>query len=251
MTPLWISLVAISFAIIGYLFGNVLFGSLISKLYKKNIREVGSQNVGATNVSRAMGKPMGLLVAVLDTLKAYLAVIVCWVIYRYSIFQWEPTNYEIFSLVYISGVFAVIGHCFPIIYIVKLFKTKFNFAESKSKSGGKGVATTGGVILAISPWIGLIGFGLWVLLIAITRYVSIASMVTMFVCAFLIFVPHLDFIYLFQHSLLFPNVNATEYPLILGKCILMLVMLCNSFIIIARHSQNIARLMKHEEKRFF
>jgi glycerol-3-phosphate acyltransferase PlsY len=76
-------------------------------------------------------------------------------------------------------------------------------------------------------------------------------MVTMFVCAFLIFVPHLDFIYLFQHSLLFPNVNATEYPLILGKCILMLVMLCNSFIIIARHSQNIARLMKHEEKRFF
>jgi glycerol-3-phosphate acyltransferase PlsY len=77
MNAFLITLITISFAVIGYLFGNILFGSLISKIFKRNVREVGSQNVGATNVSRVMGKPMGLLVAVLDTLKAYLAVIIC------------------------------------------------------------------------------------------------------------------------------------------------------------------------------
>ncbi|MDR3257424.1 MAG: glycerol-3-phosphate 1-O-acyltransferase PlsY [Mycoplasmataceae bacterium] len=250
MNAFLITLITISFAVIGYLFGNILFGSLISKIFKRNVREVGSQNVGATNVSRVMGKPMGLLVAVLDTLKAYLAVIICWVIFRYSIYEWN-NSVDLFSLVYIGGVFAVIGHCFPIIYIVKLFQTKFNLAESRSKSGGKGVATTGGVILTISPWIGLIGLGLWILIILITRYVSVSSMVTMFVCAFLIFVPHLDFIYLFQESSLFPNISASEYPTLIAKCILMLVMLCNSFIVISRHTPNIVRLINKKEKRFF
>jgi glycerol-3-phosphate acyltransferase PlsY len=87
MDAFLITLVTVSFAIIGYFFGNVLFGSIFSKLFKKNVREIGSQNVGATNVSRVMGKPVGLLVALLDTLKSYLAVIICWVIFYYSIYQ--------------------------------------------------------------------------------------------------------------------------------------------------------------------
>jgi glycerol-3-phosphate acyltransferase PlsY len=70
-------LVAISFILVGYLFGSVLFGVIISKTTKINLRKTGSQNVGGTNVSRTLGKHFGILVALLDGLKAYLAVIVC------------------------------------------------------------------------------------------------------------------------------------------------------------------------------
>jgi glycerol-3-phosphate acyltransferase PlsY len=74
---LQIVLIAIAFAVIGYLFGNILFGSILGKILGKNFRRFGSQNIGATNVSRVMGKPLGLLVAVLDCVKGYIAVIIC------------------------------------------------------------------------------------------------------------------------------------------------------------------------------
>jgi glycerol-3-phosphate acyltransferase PlsY len=72
-----IVLICILFAIIGYLFGSVIFGAIISMIAKKDIRKTGSKNIGGTNVSRIMGKPIGLLVSVLDAIKGYLAIIVC------------------------------------------------------------------------------------------------------------------------------------------------------------------------------
>jgi glycerol-3-phosphate acyltransferase PlsY len=74
---LYTILIAISFVIIGYLFGSVLFGVIISKLTKINLRQTGSQNIGGTNVSRTLGKHFGILVSFLDAIKAYLSVIVC------------------------------------------------------------------------------------------------------------------------------------------------------------------------------
>jgi glycerol-3-phosphate acyltransferase PlsY len=72
----YVFLIAISFALIGYLFGSVLFGTIIAKFTKINLRKTGSQNVGGTNVSRALGRPLGVLVSLLDGAKAYLSIIV-------------------------------------------------------------------------------------------------------------------------------------------------------------------------------
>jgi glycerol-3-phosphate acyltransferase PlsY len=55
---------------------------------------------------------------------------------------------------------SVIGHCFPIQYVISLFRFKFDLAQAKKYRGGKGVSTTGGVLFAISPWLGLIAFGI-------------------------------------------------------------------------------------------
>jgi glycerol-3-phosphate acyltransferase PlsY len=70
-------LVVISFVVIGYLFGSVLFGAIIGKLTNVNPRETGSKNVGGTNVSRALGPHFGILVTLLDATKSYLSIIVC------------------------------------------------------------------------------------------------------------------------------------------------------------------------------
>lgn len=74
-------LLTIIFAIIGYIFGNFPTGELIGKIFNRDIRHVGSGNIGATNVSRELGLKLGLLVLAIDALKAYLAVIVCLGIY--------------------------------------------------------------------------------------------------------------------------------------------------------------------------
>jgi acyl-phosphate glycerol 3-phosphate acyltransferase len=110
------------------------------------------------------------------------------------------------------------------------------------------VATTGGMLFAISPWLGLISFGTFVLILICTRYVSLGSMICMFIPAFLIFVVPLDNFYLFDHSLLYSN---DYHPDTWGRVIFLIEMLCNSAIVFIRHKPNIQRLWKHEEKRFF
>lgn len=145
--------------IIGYLLGNILFGLLASKIKHVDLRAVGSGNVGATNTSRALGKKIGILVLLCDMLKGWLAVTIASVLYQtlgYSIICGidKPNNdyyIKYGTLIYLAGFFAIIGHCFPIFYIVALFKFKFNFEEAKKYSGGKGAAATAGVFAAISP----------------------------------------------------------------------------------------------------
>jgi glycerol-3-phosphate acyltransferase PlsY len=80
------------------------------------------------------------------------------------------------------------------------------------------------------------------------RYVSLGSMICMFIPAFMIFIPNIAYLYLFDYSLLFNN---SYQPDVIAKVWIMCIMLCNSFIIIVRHAPNIQRLLKHEEKRFF
>jgi glycerol-3-phosphate acyltransferase PlsY len=105
------------------------------------------------------------------------------------------------------------------------------------------------VVFAISPWLGLVGLGLWIVIIFITRYVSLASMIAILSVAFLIYIPQLAFLYLFNNNALFQGVNWS--PNIVSQVILMLIMLCNSFISIGRHAPNINRLIHRKEKRFF
>ncbi len=135
--------------LLAYLLGSVLFGDLIARMKGIDIRSVGSGNVGATNVGRALGKRYALVVFLLDMLKGFIPFYVGFRIYQI----------EGISLVAL-GVAPVLGHMFPV------------FARLR---GGKGVATAFGVLLALSPQVALVALLIWAVVLLISRYVSLAS----------------------------------------------------------------------------
>lgn len=139
--------------VISYLIGSIPSGFLLTKyVMKKDVREYGSGNIGATNVARVMGIKAGVLVAVFDILKGYLGVLVGQVILGSSLST---------AILFIA-VAAIAGHDWSIFL---------------GFSGGKGVATTFGVILRLYPLAFLIYALIWILLVFTTRYVSLGSIV--------------------------------------------------------------------------
>ncbi len=137
----------------GYLLGSVPFGLLIARLKGIDIREHGSKNIGATNVWRVCGRKYGLPVFLLDAAKGVAAVFLArWLaVYFSGDVAWAG----------IAGALAcVLGHSFPV---------WLNF------KGGKGVATSLGVLLSLLPWEGLGAFVVWLVVFFASRYVSLAS----------------------------------------------------------------------------
>ena len=135
-------------ALVSYLFGSIPFGYLFTKiLLKKDIRNVGSGNIGATNVLRTGNKSLGYLTLVLDIAKAVMPVI------------YIKLNYP--DLVYISALCAFLGHLFPI-------WLKFK--------GGKGVATLVGILISINIYYALIFGIVWILTFLISKYSSLSSL---------------------------------------------------------------------------
>ena len=135
-------------ALISYLFGSIPFGYLFTKiLLKKDIRNVGSGNIGATNVLRAGNKSLGYLTLILDIAKAVMPVI------------YIKLNYP--DLVYISALCAFLGHLFPI-------WLKFK--------GGKGVATFVGILISINIYYALVFGTIWILTFLISKYSSLSSL---------------------------------------------------------------------------
>ena len=135
-------------ALISYLFGSIPFGYLFTKiLLKKDIRNVGSGNIGATNVLRTGNKSLGYLTLVLDIAKAVMPVI------------YIKLNYP--DLVYISALCAFLGHLFPI-------WLKFK--------GGKGVATLVGILLSINIYYAIVFGTVWILTFVISKYSSLSSL---------------------------------------------------------------------------
>ncbi|WP_457600569.1 glycerol-3-phosphate 1-O-acyltransferase PlsY [Hydrogenivirga sp.] len=132
-----------------YLLGSVLFGELIARLKGVNLREVGSGNVGATNVSRALGKKFGVLVFFLDMLKGFVPTALA-----VSFYGLES------KAVMFVGIASVLGHMFSV------------FDHFK---GGKGVATAFGVVLALSFKLALLMLLVWAGVLYWKRYVSLAS----------------------------------------------------------------------------
>ena len=149
--------------LLAYLMGAIPFGVLVGTLfYHIDVREHGSGNVGTTNVFRVLGKKAGVVVLVCDMLKGFIPAFVAAQV-------WRETNPW---LVIFVAAAPVVGHMFSV------------FLRGR---GGKGVATGAGVVLALVP----LAFGVivvvWVLLILITRYVSLASLVaTLLVPVFVI-----------------------------------------------------------------
>ncbi|HHU20223.1 MAG TPA: glycerol-3-phosphate 1-O-acyltransferase PlsY [Bacilli bacterium] len=146
---MWTYLILI---ILSYLIGSIPSGLIVGKLfYQTDIREHGSGNLGGTNTFRVLGKKAGVIVTLADLLKGTLAVSLPAII---SLTEIDPL---------IIGIFAVIGHMYPI------------FANFR---GGKAVATSGGLILGINPLVFLIILGSFLITLLITKYVSLSSMIT-------------------------------------------------------------------------
>lgn len=145
-------------AVLGsYLLGSIPFGYLAGKIGGIDIRKVGSGNIGATNVARALGKRYGYPVFVLDFLKGFGAVKISMSIATDT----ELCSPEMFGI--LAAFASVIGHSFPL-------WLKFR--------GGKGVATSAGALFGLMPLATLIAVAIWVLVFWFTRYVSVASLVT-------------------------------------------------------------------------
>ncbi len=144
-------------AIAAYLLGSIPTGFLMGKARGIDIRSVGSGNIGATNVFRALGKPAAIFVLVMDGLKGYAA---CeWLAdLVLGSFANRPEDKELLKI--IGGVFAILGHNYTCWLLFK---------------GGKGIATSAGVLAALVPGSLLIILVVWIIVFAITRYVSLAS----------------------------------------------------------------------------
>lgn len=144
--------------IIAYLIGSIPTALIIStKFFGVDIRDYGSGNMGATNTFRVLGAKFGTVVMVFDILKGMLAVGLFYFLPFYIHNEWDRTN-----LMVGLGLAAVMGHIFPI------------FAQYK---GGKGVATLFGMILAVQPVIALSCVGVFLLVLFLTRYVSLSSII--------------------------------------------------------------------------
>jgi len=195
------------FCIFAYLLGSVPFGLIVGRLVKGiDVREHGSGNLGATNVFRVIGRRWGIFVLFLDALKGYLAVALPNAILMGDI---SPLALILLALA------AIAGHAFPV-------WLKFK--------GGKGVATSLGVFLAIAFKPTLVTFMAFLIVFAMTHIISISSLSAAFLFPFVIFWTHRQlriFPYLFTVSLL-----------LLG-------------FIIYTHRANIGRLLRGEEKKLF
>ncbi|ACO31793.1 MULTISPECIES: glycerol-3-phosphate 1-O-acyltransferase PlsY [Acidobacterium] len=193
-----------------YLLGSIPFGFLLVKYVRKeDIRQKGSGNIGATNVVRSGAKGLGALTFLLDACKGALAVLLCGWLGAHS-----PLPAVSFSdALALGALFAILGHIYPVWLGFR---------------GGKGVATAFGVFIALAPWPALCSLGLFILLFAVSRYVSLGSIVaTIFFPIFAWLLPHRP-----QGSLMWS------------------VIFFLAVLVIYKHRQNIVRLLHGTEYRF-
>lgn len=149
------SAVYVLVGLVAYLIGSISFAIIFSKKFGGfDVREKGSKNAGTTNVLRTVGKKAAILTLICDILKGVIAVLLAMLAAKI----WEDSDAE--TLKYLAGLMAIIGHTFPIYYGFK---------------GGKGVATSLGVLLVVNPQIGIICLVFALIIIIATRWVSLGS----------------------------------------------------------------------------
>ena len=155
-------LVYLATAIGAYLLGSIPTGYLVARARGVDIRQAGSGNIGATNAFRVLGKPAGIVVLGTDALKGFLA---CKVVsslahsFLSPPYQQMPESRE--TLAIVAGIAAILGH---------------NYTCWLKFKGGKGIATTGGVLLALMPYALLTIMIVWIVVTITTRYVSLGSL---------------------------------------------------------------------------
>jgi acyl phosphate:glycerol-3-phosphate acyltransferase len=199
----------IAIGLLSYLLGSIPAGFLVARAKGVDIRTVGSGNIGATNVFRTIGKLPGVLVFIVDAVKGYAA---CEVVGRFGA-RWFAASssdavQEFFPV--LAGFVAVLGH---------------NYTCWLGFKGGKGIATSAGVLLALFPKALLVVLAIWILLFAVSRYVSLASIVGAFWLPF--------FVWFFGYS---------------RQCVSIASVL--TVLAIYKHTPNIRRLIAGTEHRF-
>lgn len=201
-------------AIIAYLIGSVNFSVILSKkMAGFDVREKGSGNAGTTNMLRSVGKKAAVITLICDILKGVVSILIAMIIGRIA----ENLDSEL--LVQIAGIAVVVGHTFPVFYSFK---------------GGKGVATSLGVIL-ISNWqIGLICLVFALVLMALTRMVSLGS------CAAAVLFPVLTLFINEHYTVLTEGKNGNVY--FVYSVILAVIVLYN-------HRSNIKRILDGSENK--
>jgi glycerol-3-phosphate acyltransferase PlsY len=196
-----------------YLLGSIPFGLLIARAHGKDLRSIGSGNIGATNLSRALGRKWAYLCFVLDAAKGLVPMLAATYILS------SPPSIAQLFLALSVGCAAVLGHIFPV-YV------KFR--------GGKGVATSFGVALGLWPYYticSLVAVGVWVVTVLIWRYVSLAS-----IAASIAFP-----LALFLMIAMIPSWNFAElWPLLIAAIVIPIM-------VIVRHRENIRRLVAGTE----
>ena len=196
--------------IAGYILGSISSAVILSKLVSgKDIREEGSGNAGATNMLRTHGKKMGVLTLVFDLLKGVVAVLIARLFGNFI-----DNEFYAKLMPLVSGFFVIIGHNFPIF---------FGFR------GGKGVATSLGVILTLNYKVALFVAAIAILIMALTRYVSLGS-----VLAGILYVVF-DLAYMFFTDTFY-------YPELIFACLV-------GGLVVIRHRANIKRLKDGTESK--
>jgi glycerol-3-phosphate acyltransferase PlsY len=199
---------AILALILAYLVGSIPSAVWAGRLFHGiDVREHGSGNAGATNTVRVLGWKTGIPVLIFDIFKGWLAASLP------RFLDAAPDGSEqMMVLQIVCGMAAILGHVFPL------------FAGFR---GGKGVATTFGVLLALQPWLTLACAGIFLTVLLISGYVSLASIISV---------------------IMFPVLLLTAFhtPSILFRIFAILVAIA----VVVTHSKNISRLIRGEEKKF-
>jgi glycerol-3-phosphate acyltransferase PlsY len=207
----------VTVAVVSYLLGSIPFGYVLVRIFRgEDIRQTGSGNIGATNVARSGAKGLGIATLALDALKGALAVYLAGLLVgsKYPLCQ---EHLELYFCVPVlrfkaeAALFAVLGHVFPIWLRFK---------------GGKGVATALGVFCVLFPKAILVALAIFILVVAVTRYVSLGSILGAIA---------------FPVAACFMQ-DADWLSLLLASGV--------SLIIIVKHHQNIGRLLGGTEHRF-
>ncbi len=200
-------------AVFSYLLGSLNFGVILSKSMKKeDVRDSGSGNAGTTNMMRTYGKVWGILTIAGDILKVVLAIWIAFKIMPVEEFSGTLDNVSDYPQVVLksfAGLFAVFGHIFPCYFHFK---------------GGKGVATSGGMVIVIDWRIALILLVIFAITILITKYVSLGSILM-----------------------------AIFYPIFIGvfykDIVLVSIALVFTIIVVVAHRENVKRLVNHTENK--
>ena len=201
--------------ILGYIFGNIPNGYLYAKSQGVDIYHQGAGNPGSTNVLRTLGKRAGITVLLMDIAKCMVPIFL-------MILFWKPANEDQKTLILmLTGIGAILGHNFPILPGVK---------------GGKGVACTGALLIALAPLytLGLLCF--FILIVLTTKYVSLGSVLSVFVF-------FLSVLLMGKSGILFPFSEAVYLPMC--GLSLFLALLC-----LFQHRENMKRLMNGTENKF-
>jgi len=207
-----ISSINILALILAYLLGSVASAVWIGQsFYRIDVREYGSGNAGATNAFRVLGKKAGIAVLVIDASKGWLSVNLAALLHALGIIHLHPGTGPFVDFQLALGIAALIGHIFPV-YV--------------GFRGGKGIATLLGIILAVHPQAALASIGVFIVVLLITRYVSLSSMIA---------------------ATAFPVVVILLFETAVSSLIIFSLVI--AILVLITHQKNIERLLRKEESK--